>query len=53
MNFKQLEKENDLIRSKINKLLSEYMMSEEVLSTEILINKLVENEIEQEGFCNG
>lgn len=48
--FKELEKENDRIRAEIDKIIGlEYPLYSPLW---VLINELVDNEIEQEKFCN-
>ena len=52
--FKALQKENDKITDKIDRILQEYLSTADDNYADIWeeINKLVENEIEQEKLCN-
>jgi hypothetical protein len=50
--FKKLQKENKELRKEIFNLLNDYMMSDERDLTQEKIDLLINNEIEQEGFCN-
>ncbi|NQV00333.1 MAG: hypothetical protein HQ538_06365 [Parcubacteria group bacterium] len=50
--FKELEIQNDSIRNKIREHLNQWLMSEDMDDTFILINNLIDNEIEQEKYCN-
>lgn len=47
--FKKLQKENDKIRDKLRDFISLAKFQDDFWD---LINKLIENEIEQEKFCN-
>lgn len=52
LEFKELQKANERIRGAINFDLQSKFDSEEIKQTESNINKLIDNEIEQEKFCN-
>lgn len=50
--FKELQQENDRLRAEIFLLLNEFMPIDERDSILNKINALIENEIEQESYCN-
>lgn len=50
--FKKLEKENEKIREKINQILLLYFPHDDIYKLWEFINNLIDNEIEQEKFCN-
>lgn len=50
--FKELQQENDKLRNQINDILRTEFDKLETRPIMVLINKLINNEIEQERYCN-
>lgn len=50
--FEKLKKENEEIREGVNAIFRDLKLDETAKDLWELINKLINNEIEQEGFCN-
>jgi len=52
INIEKLKNENEKLRKEIYTLVNEYMMSDERDDVMERINLLINNEIEQENYCN-